>query len=312
MGAWGVGLYSGDFAQDLRGAIRAVARLPFDNDRLVDILCETEPTAANKQNDEDHTTFWLVVADQFSKRGIACDRVRDKAIAIIDGGSDLAMLEKLGMDPSGLKKRRQMLDELRLRLAAPVGARRGSVLKKPQAFLMDVGDVLVYPTCGGRCINPYFASKDQQTYWGEVGSMPWKQDGWGALVIVDRGRAFDFLSWYRPLKIAMAMDNKPTVAELGGELLWKLPLAGTCSAVHFKRMELEKIGALAIDPDKFRRTFPNLRPATAQAISDISIANQMETGPSSGEIAVYNTIPKLIGIDKILTTAGWRARLDVG
>jgi hypothetical protein len=301
MGVWGVGLYSGDFAQDLRGTIRAVARLPFDNDRLVDILCETEPTAANNPEDADHTTFWLVVADQFSKRGIECDRVREKALAIIDGGSDIAMLEKLGMDSPGLKKRRQMLDELRLRSAAPAGARRGSVLKKPQAYLMDVGDVLVYPTCGGRCINPYFASKDQQTYWGNERALPWKQDGWGALIIVDRGRAFDFLSWYRPLKVSMAMEQKPTVAELGGELLWKLPLAGTCSTVHFKRMELEKIGALAIDPEKFKHVFPNLRPGTAQAIGDISIANQMETGPSSVEVAVYNANPKLIGIGKILS-----------
>ena len=303
MGVWGGGLYSGDFAQDLRGTIRAVARLPFDNDRLVDVLCETEPTAANNPDDEDHTTFWLVVADQFSKRGIACDRVREKALAIIDGGSDLTMLAKLGMDSPGLKKRRQMLDELRLRLAAPVGARRGSVLKKPQAYLMDAGDVLVYPTCGGRCINPYFASKDQQTYWGDKCAMPWKQDGFGALVIVDRGRAFDFLSWYRPLKISMAMVQKPTVAELCGELLWKLPLAGTCSAVHFKRMELEKIGTLSIDTEKFKRAFPNLRPGTAQAIGDISIANQMETGPSRVEIATLNPYPTLTSIGKILSTA---------
>src|SRR5437764_10517715 len=119
MGMWGVGLYSGDFAQDLRGTIRAVTRLPFDNDRLVDILCETEPTAAHNPDDQDHTAFWLVVADQFSKRGIACDRVREKALAMIDAGSDLAMLEKLGMGSAGLKKRRRMLDELRLRLAAP-------------------------------------------------------------------------------------------------------------------------------------------------------------------------------------------------
>ena len=36
MGAWGTGLYSGDFATDLRGMVRAVTRLPFSADRLVD------------------------------------------------------------------------------------------------------------------------------------------------------------------------------------------------------------------------------------------------------------------------------------
>ena len=79
MGVWGTGLYSGDFAMDLRGSISAVARLPFDGDKLVDILCETEPAAANNPNDEDHSIFWLIVADQFAKRAIACDRARGQS-----------------------------------------------------------------------------------------------------------------------------------------------------------------------------------------------------------------------------------------
>ena len=73
MGVWGAGLYSGDFAKDLRSTISAVARLPFDSDKLVDILCETEPRAASNPDDEAHTSFWLIVADQFAKRGIVCD-----------------------------------------------------------------------------------------------------------------------------------------------------------------------------------------------------------------------------------------------
>jgi hypothetical protein len=278
VGVWGAGLYSGDFAMDLRSTIGAVARLPFDSDKLVDILCETEPTVANNLDDVDHTTFWLVVADQFAKRGIVCDRARDKALVIIESGVDLAMQEKLGMNPSGLRKRRKTLEELRLRITAPP-ARSGPrpVLKKPQAFLMDVGDVFVYPTFGGRCINPYFASKELD----RLGTMAlaWKQDGWSAMVIVDRGRAFDFLSWYRPLTISMATVQKPTLEELRGEMLWSLARAGTCSAVHLKRIEFEKIGALAIDNDKLRRSFPHMRPGTSQAVDDISIGNAVSVGP---------------------------------
>src|SRR5215471_12878899 len=112
MGIFGAGLYSGDFALDLRSTARAVLRLPFDPDKLVDVLSGTEP-AANNSSDEDHTTFWLVVADQFAKRGIACDRVRTKALAIIDTGADIAMLEKLGMKASELRKRQMILNELR-------------------------------------------------------------------------------------------------------------------------------------------------------------------------------------------------------
>ena len=76
MGVWGSSLYSDDFAMDLRSAISAVSRLPYDGDKLVDLLCESEPSAANNPEDEDYSTFWLVVADQFTKRGIASDRAR--------------------------------------------------------------------------------------------------------------------------------------------------------------------------------------------------------------------------------------------
>jgi hypothetical protein len=293
MGVWAAGLYSGDFAMDLRSTIGAVARLPFDGDQLTDILRQAEPAAADRPDDPDHTTFWLVLADQFAKRGIVCDRARTAALSIISSGSDLAMLTRLGMTPVNLKKREKMLAELHQRLLAPPeSSRTRNVLKNPQAFLMDVGDILIYPTCRGKCINPYLASKDQ--------FQPWTQDGWSAAVIIDRGRAFDFLSWYRPLTFTGGMSQAPTLEELRGEVLWKLERAGTCSLVHFKRMELQKLGTLAIDPDKMKRFFPDMRPGTSQAINDISIANALNAGPPvAGQSRPH---PTILGLEKILST----------
>src|SRR5262245_8119147 len=147
MGFWGTALYAGDFALDLRATISAVARLPFDTDRLVEILCETEPGAANNPADEEHTTFWLVLADQFARRGIGSDRVRERALGIIAGGYDLTVLEKLGMKPADIRKRRAMLEQLKQRiLSAPINKPR-TTLKKPLPLLMEKGDVIVYPTC---------------------------------------------------------------------------------------------------------------------------------------------------------------------
>ncbi len=77
MGAWGLGLYSSDMAADMRATIKSVLRLPLDEDRIVDILRDSEGAAANDPNDEDHTTFWLVLADQFEKRGVAHAATRD-------------------------------------------------------------------------------------------------------------------------------------------------------------------------------------------------------------------------------------------
>ena len=100
MGAWAAGLYSSDMAADMRATVKSVLRLPLDEDRIVDILRDSEPQAANDADNEDHTTFWLVLADQFEKRGIAHAATREKAINIIDRGDDLMMMEKLGMNPS--------------------------------------------------------------------------------------------------------------------------------------------------------------------------------------------------------------------
>ena len=246
--------------------------MPEDGERLLDILCGTEPAAANNPQDEDHTTFWLVAADQFARRGIVSDRARSTALTIIDDQIDLAMHARLGMDPPGLRKRRKALEELRERITAPPTVRPGPVLKRPQPYVMDTGDVLIYPTCGGKCINPYFASKAKDRAWKG-------QDGWSAAVIVDAGRAFDFLAWYRPLTLVTELREKPALQALRDDLPWKCEAPGTCSPIHFKKMELETIGRVRIDRDKLTSRFGPLRPGTSAAINDISIANELSVGP---------------------------------
>jgi len=291
VGVWGAGLYSGDFAADLRAAAIAVCRLPFNGDRLLEILIGTEPNAANNDKDEDHTTFWLLVADQFAKRGIPCDRAQQTALRIIDNGQDIEILQGLGMEPHLLRKRQAMLAELRSRITAGSsdGAKKRVVLKKPQAFLMNAGDVFVYPTCQGHCINSYFASKER---------IPnWNHDGWGAAVIIEVGRAFEFLAWYRPLILAAARAQKLDMAQLGIANPWALRRPGTCSPSHFKRMELEKIGTLALDMSKVNQLFAGRKNGTYQAINDISVVNELSTAP----YWKMNAYPKLPDLRAILS-----------
>jgi len=310
MGVWGTSLYSGDFAMDLRTTINAVVRLPFDPDRLVEILCETEPAAANNPTDEEHTTFWLVLADQFAKRGIVSNRVREKALEILNADEDLAMVAKLRMKPADIRKRRKMLEQLKERIVSAPITKTRSILTNPQSLLMEAGDVIVYPTCGGECINPYFASKELNRHYTRDGPLPWMQDGWGIAVIIDCGRAFDFLAWYRPLTVAEARSEKPTLQSLMGAVLWKLESPGSCSSTHFKKMELEKIGALKIDAQKVKNVFPNLRPGISAAVSDISIANRLNIFPQTpawaipkpGE-ATKGRARTMIGIEQILLSA---------
>jgi|SRR5204863_5105630 len=87
---------------DLRATVGAVAKLPFDADRLVEIICETEPAVAANPDDEDYATFWLVVADQFARRGIVSTRARERALEIIDKGLDIAMQSRLDQSATAL------------------------------------------------------------------------------------------------------------------------------------------------------------------------------------------------------------------
>lgn len=278
MGVWATGLFSGDFALDLRSTIGAVAKLPFDSDHLLEILCESERAAADKPEDPDHTTFWLVVADQFARRGIESERAKQVALEIIDSNIDLAVLEKLGMNAADLRKRKKVLDEVRRRIISPAPkARPREVMRKPQELLMHTGDVLAYPTFGGRCRNPYFV--DQERDRRGTATPAWRIDSWAAIVIIDCGRAFDFLAWYRPLVLTRALSDKPSYAALQGDLCWRLARPGTCSPPHFKRMGFEKIGEIIVDPDKLRTCFGELRPGTSAAVGDISIANQISAAP---------------------------------
>jgi hypothetical protein len=274
MGTWGTGLYGGDFAADLRTTARAVLRLPLGADRLVQILAETEPGAARNPEDEDHTTFWLVVADQFARHGLKSAQVVETALRIIASGQDLDVQRQLGQSAGGLKKRSLVLAELHDRIvAAPSGVAR-KVLREPQKFVMNVGDIFTYPTCGGQCRNPYVLNLDRLKIYGPSGGQVWSPDGWGAAVIVARGHTFGYLAWYRPVVLEQASETQLDMASLR-TAEWLLEPPGTCSKTHFGRIGLNRIGTTALDETKLLTEFGALPPGDAQAIADISIANSL-------------------------------------
>jgi hypothetical protein len=297
MGAWGIGLYSSDFALDLRALIGAVSRLPIGPAELLDILHDDEAEAADDPQDPDHSHFWLTVADQFARRGIDCKPVRDKALAIIDERIDLGIMAGLGMSGKDLAKRGRMLEELRARLESPASpAKPRAVLRAPQPLLMQVGEALAFPVSGGHCINPYFASKEQMV-------PGWSRDGWGAFVVVERGHAFGFLAWYRPLVAELAFRDRPALSQLAGARLWYLQRAGTCSKHHYRRMELHSLGRLPFDHRQLEARFPARPSPITDAASDISIANRLlgaTLAPDEGERRIRARQPRIDDIAEVL------------
>ncbi len=259
MGAWGAGLYANDAALDLKAAVSAVCRLPRSGDELVDLLLEMHPEAADP-DDEDRTTFWLVVADLFQKKGIE-SRARAEALAIIADGSDLAMLEALEMSPADLRKRAKVLTTLGERLAEPPAPKARKTLAAPQPLLLAPGEVYAYPIDDRTsCCNPYL-SADRRAQFVPA--------GWGSCLVVGAGHALDLLAWYQLAPDLHPGRSRPTAADAVAAIDPATNGVGTVSRAHRDRMGLELLGTVeppAVDP-------PTTSRVLTVVSSDISAAN---------------------------------------
>ena len=261
MGAWGPGLYANDFALDVKSTVGVLVRLPLPAERLLDMLVETAPAQAGNPQDEDHTTFWLVAADQFARKGVDCLPAREKALSLIASGADLAAMADLDMDEKNLKKRAVLLEALRMELSTPTASRPRKVFKTPEKLLFDVGEVLIYPVginpnrrsglpgppnpWAREPIDPYGAGskrlRDRPYY------SAWRQAGWGAMVIAERGRLFDYLAWYRPVVINRPLVDEPTLADLLAARDWLLRKPGALTARHRDLLQIKSVGRVGVD-----------------------------------------------------------------
>jgi hypothetical protein len=276
MGAWGAGLYQDDFASDLKSTISLVSKVPASGDRLLEILRERHGDVSPE--DDDGTTFWLVVADQFERRGIDCQEALATALSIIDDGKDLKRLEELGLDRRGLAKRTEVLQELAVRLRSPRTVRPRPKKGKPPAFFVDAGEVYAFPTMKGKAVNAWFDS------WEQAGFQP---DGWGALLILAVGRAFDWLPWCAIASLTVDPQRPPTLEDaIGSKLLIHPQTDGAARCVprrsHIERMQMQLLGRLPLDPVR-----------AAKEVSRWSVEASIGCGWSISSVAFSSSIGSL-------------------
>src|SRR5262245_2103918 len=94
--------------------------------------------------------------------------------------------------------------------------------------------------------------------------------------VIGRARAFDYLAWYQAAPSVEVVPSIPDRTKLVGDIRWGLPIYGTCSAAHFRKLELVEIGVFSIDQTRLDHFFPHLVQGTTYAIHDISLANGMK------------------------------------
>lgn len=249
MGSWGVGLYQDDVAADLRSTIALLSKLPEPGDRLLHIILEDHDGSTDLTSDGG-PTFWLVLADQFERRGIRCAKVFEQALAAIDTGADLRDLQARGAGASDLKKRATIISALAARFRNPRPASSRPQGARPPSPVVEAGEVYRFPTMDDKAFNPWLPDWERGRF---------KPNGWGALLVIARGRVFDWFPWCaassltvdqtRPPSLTDALQSRFISKKQGGSYF--LPRRS-----HAKKMGLELLGRVALDPGKAAAAVP--------------------------------------------------------
>jgi hypothetical protein len=145
MGTWGVGLYSDDDACDVRAGFREAIGDGLDAPAATDRLLHE--WGSSTQDEVIVSPFWLALADTQWKLGRLEERVRDKALALIDTGQDLA---RWADAPRDRKKRAAILEGLKTQLLSPQSLPK----RVPKRFQSEcdwaVGEVIAFQRRSGR------------------------------------------------------------------------------------------------------------------------------------------------------------------
>ncbi len=240
MGTWGASIYADDKACDLRDTVSLICKVPVPGNRLLDLLKETcgdcDPA------DEEGGLFWLVTADQFERRGIECHEVASKALSIIESGLDLVWAKERGADSTFLRKRSLVLKDLAKRLKSPREFRPRTPPRNPPPMVITTGGIYSFPTMNGCAHSPYRLPQDG----------PFKPDGWGALVALATGRAFDWIPWVAIASLELKTNRKITLEEASrARLIFHSQTSGAGRFIpkssHARTMGLELLGQVSLD-----------------------------------------------------------------
>lgn len=240
MGTWGAGLYENDIAADLKCAISLVAKVPVGGAKLLHILREMKDVRGLDSIEDQ--TFWLVLADQFEKRGIACPEVTANALSLIADGKNLERLKGHGSEAKFLAKRSKVLADLSGRLRSPRPPMPRTAPQKPPDILVEPGEIYLFPTMNG------YSSRPPQ-------NKPFVANGWGTLLILATGRAFDWLPWCALASVATDPSLKPTMqAALSERLILHPQTDGAARCIprrsDIRSMGLELVGRVELEPSK--------------------------------------------------------------
>lgn len=150
MGAWGTGIFSDDLACDIRDQFRdLIADGKSTEAATKKVLIDYSDT---RDDEEEGPTFWIALAATQLQCGRLLNRIRDKAVRIIDQGGDLPRWQEGGADPKDCARRKAALAKLRRDLMAPPRAPVKIPKPKPSATGWKSGHAISYRLKSGKLV----------------------------------------------------------------------------------------------------------------------------------------------------------------
>jgi hypothetical protein len=138
MGTWGPGIFSDDTARDIRAGWRDALMEGLSAQQATKRLMESYRDVL-KDRDEA-PVFWLALAAAQHQTGRLLPDVRDRALALIDNGGDVARFAE--EDAVLGRKREEALRRLAAKLRGPQRSPTGCRRPKPRISPLTKGDVI--------------------------------------------------------------------------------------------------------------------------------------------------------------------------
>jgi hypothetical protein len=147
MGTWGIGIFSDDTAADVRDEYRDCLSQGMEGPAATDKVMSMFGDSLD--DPDDGPPFWLALAATQVRYGRLEQRVRDRAIAIIESGSDLA---RFSGNPRLTRERSRVLNKLKANLVGP--QRTPAKVRKEIPFECDwePGEVIGFKRSSGAWI----------------------------------------------------------------------------------------------------------------------------------------------------------------
>ena len=146
MGTWGTALFSDDEARDVRDEYLTLLGDGVESPRATDVVIQNWGQLS--VDDVNGSVLWLALAATQWRCGRLEERVKSRALMIIDSGSDLERWKE--SSTRDLAKRRTLLSKLRDVLTSPQPPPKRIAKRFRNACEWDVGELISYSHRSGR------------------------------------------------------------------------------------------------------------------------------------------------------------------